>query len=86
LTFKDVYIVKTALGYLANNMYQADKMFVDCFELHSNFVALSEKREVKDKCKHKRAAQEKKKESKKNQKCMYHLCTLYFDICLASLN
>jgi hypothetical protein len=85
LTFNEVYIIKSALEYLANNMYQADKMFVDCFELHSNFAALSEKREVKDKCKHKRAAQEKKRKQK-NQKCMYDLCTLYFDICLASLN
>jgi hypothetical protein len=75
LTFKDVYIVKSALEYLANNMYQADKMFVDCFELHSNFVALSEKREVKDKCKHKRAAQEKKKKAKK--KSEVHVSFVY---------
>jgi hypothetical protein len=84
LTFKEVYIVKSAVEYLAENLYQADKIFVDCFELHSDFVALStKKREGKGKCKYKRAAQEK---NKKNQKCLHPLCPLYFDICLASLN
>jgi hypothetical protein len=58
-------------------------IFVDCFELYSDSAALSKKREVKGKCKYKRATQEKKQ---KNQKCMHPLCPLYFDICLASLN
>jgi hypothetical protein len=57
--FKEIYIVKSAIEYLAENLYQADKIFVDCFEFHSDFAALSEKEEVKGKCKHKRAAQEK---------------------------
>jgi hypothetical protein len=86
LTFKEVYIVKSAIEYLAENLYQGEKIFVDCFDLHSDFTALStKKREVKGKCKYKRVAQEKK-ESKKNQKCLHHLCPLYFDICLASLS
>jgi hypothetical protein len=37
-------------------MYQADKIFVDCFEMYFDYVALSKKREVKGKCKYKRAA------------------------------
>jgi hypothetical protein len=46
-------------------MYQADKIFVDCFELYSDFASLStKKREVKGKCKYKRATQEKKKAKK----------------------
>jgi hypothetical protein len=86
LTFKEVYIVKSAIEYLAENLYQADKIFIDCFELHFDFTALSEKkREVKGMCKHKRAAQDKKRKQK-NQKCLHTLCPLYFDICLASLN
>jgi hypothetical protein len=67
LTFKEVYIVKSAIEYLADNLYQADKIFVDCFELHSDFAALLiKKREVKDKCKYKRAAQKSKNNN--NQK------------------
>jgi hypothetical protein len=67
LTFKEVYIVKSAIEYLAENLYQADKIFVDCFELHSDFVAfLIKKREVKDKCKYKRVAQKSKNNN--NQK------------------
>jgi hypothetical protein len=80
--FKEVYIVKSAIEYLAENLYRADKIFVDCFELHSDFVALSKKREVAGKCKYKRATQK----SKKNKKCLHLLCPLYFDICHASLN
>jgi hypothetical protein len=65
LTFKEVYIVKSAIEYLAENLYQVDEIFVDCFELHSDFVALLEKkREVKSKCKHKRAAHKKRKQKK----------------------
>jgi hypothetical protein len=42
-------------------MYQADKIFVDCFELYSDSTTLStKKREVKRKCKYERATQEKK--------------------------
>jgi hypothetical protein len=49
---KEVYIVKSAIEYLAKNLYQADKIFVDCFESHSDFAALlKKKREVKGKCK-----------------------------------
>jgi hypothetical protein len=44
---KEVYIVKSAIEYLAENLYQADKIFVDCFELHSIFAAHSTKK-VKD--------------------------------------
>jgi hypothetical protein len=29
LTFKKVYIVKSAVEYLAENLYQVDKIFVD---------------------------------------------------------
>jgi hypothetical protein len=61
LTFKEVYIVKSAIEYLAENLYQADKIFVDCFELHYDFATLLIKKEVKGKCKYKRATQEKKK-------------------------
>jgi hypothetical protein len=76
LTFKEVYIVKSAVEYLAENLYQGDKIFVDCFELHSDFAALSTKKiEVKDKCKYKSVVQEKK-ERKKNQKCLHPLCPL----------
>jgi hypothetical protein len=75
LTFKEVYIVKSVVEYLAENLYQADKIFVDCFELHYDFVALStKKREGKGKCKYKRAAQEKKIRSA----CI--LCVLYTSI------
>jgi hypothetical protein len=42
--FKEVYIVKSAIEYLVDNMYQTDKIFVDCFELRSDFVALSTKK------------------------------------------
>jgi hypothetical protein len=35
--------------------------------LHYDFAALSEKREVKGKCKHKRAAEEKKESKKKSK-------------------
>jgi hypothetical protein len=42
---KEVYIVKSAIEYLAENLYQIDKILVDCFELHSDFAALSEKEE-----------------------------------------
>jgi hypothetical protein len=60
--FKEVYFVKSAVEYLAENMYQADKIFVDCFELFYDSAALLiKKREVKGKCKYKRAAQEKKR-------------------------
>jgi hypothetical protein len=41
--FKEVYIVKSSIEYLAENLYQADKIFVDCIELHSDFAALSTK-------------------------------------------
>jgi hypothetical protein len=43
--FKEVYIVKSAIEYLVENLYQADKIFVDYFELHSDFVALSTNKE-----------------------------------------
>jgi hypothetical protein len=43
--FKEVYIVKSAIEYLTENLYQADKIFIDCFELHSDFAALSTKKE-----------------------------------------
>jgi hypothetical protein len=77
--FKDVYIVKTAIEYLAENLYQADKIFVDCFELHYDFAALltKKKREVKGKCKYKRVAQEKKSKKIKSA-CI--LCVLYTSI------
>jgi hypothetical protein len=41
LTVKEVYIIKSAAEYLIENLYQANKIFVDCFELHSDFAALS---------------------------------------------
>jgi hypothetical protein len=66
LTFKEVYIIKSAVEYLAENMYQTDKIFVDCFELHSDSIALlTKKREVKGKSKYKRATYKNKE---KNQK------------------
>jgi hypothetical protein len=43
--FKEVYIVKSAIEYLARNLYQTDKIFVDCFELHFEFAALLMKKE-----------------------------------------
>jgi hypothetical protein len=65
---KEVYIVKSAIEYLTENLYQVDKIFVDCFELHFDFVALStKKREIKGKCKYKRTAQEKKESKKKSE-------------------
>jgi hypothetical protein len=65
LTFKEVYIVKSAVEYVVENLYQPDKIFVDCFELHSDFAALStKKRDVKGKCKYKRVVQEKKERKK----------------------
>jgi hypothetical protein len=49
-------------------LYQADKIFADWFGLYSDFVELStKKREVKGKCKYKRAAQEKIKKKKKSE-------------------
>jgi hypothetical protein len=42
--FKEVYIIKAAAEYSVDNLYQAGKIFVDCFELHSNFAALSTKK------------------------------------------
>jgi hypothetical protein len=42
--FKEVYIVKSAVEYLAENLYQADKIFVDCFELYYDSAALSPKK------------------------------------------
>jgi hypothetical protein len=44
LTFKEVYIVKSAIEYLLENLYQANKIFVDWFELYPNFAALSTKK------------------------------------------
>jgi hypothetical protein len=58
--FKEVYIVKSAIEYLVDNLYQIDKIFVDCFELRSDFAALSTKKEVKGKCKYKRATKKEK--------------------------
>jgi hypothetical protein len=76
LTFKEVYIVESDIEYLAKNLYQADKIFVDIFELHSDFATLStKKREVEVKCKYKRAEQEKK-ESKKKIRSDCILCVL----------
>jgi hypothetical protein len=45
--FKEVYIVKSAIECLAKNLYQTDKIFVDCFELHFDFAALLEKKRSK---------------------------------------
>jgi hypothetical protein len=45
---KEVYIVKSAVEYLAENIYHADKIFVDCFELYSDSVALLTKKETQD--------------------------------------
>jgi hypothetical protein len=67
-------------------MYQTDKVFLiglNCVMFLQHFLQ-NKKEEVKDKCKYKRAAQEKK--SNKNQKCLHPLCPPYIDICLASLN
>jgi hypothetical protein len=51
-------------------------IFVDWLELYSDFAALStKKREVKGKCKYKRAAQEKKERKKIRSACI--LCVLY---------
>jgi hypothetical protein len=52
LTVKEVYIIKSAVEYLIENLYQTNKIFVDWFELHSDFAALSteikrNKRQVK---------------------------------------
>jgi hypothetical protein len=78
LTFKEVYIVKSVVEYLAENLYHADKIFVDCFELYSDSAALStKKREVKDKCKYKRAAQGEKRKKIRSD-CI--LCVLYTSI------
>jgi hypothetical protein len=43
--FKEVYFVKSAAKYLAKNLYQADKIFVDYFELYSDSTAHSTKKE-----------------------------------------
>jgi hypothetical protein len=43
--FKEVYFVKSAVEYLAENMYQVDKIFVDCFELSYDSAALLIKKE-----------------------------------------
>jgi hypothetical protein len=43
--FKAVYIVKLAVEYLAENLYQADKIFDDCFKLYYDSAALSTKKE-----------------------------------------
>jgi hypothetical protein len=62
---KEVYIVKSVVEYLVENLYLADKIFANWFELYPDFAALSTKeREVKGKCKYKRAAQEKKERKK----------------------
>jgi hypothetical protein len=42
--FKELYIFKLAIEYLTENLYQADKIFVDCFELHYDFAVLSEEK------------------------------------------
>jgi hypothetical protein len=42
--FTEVYIVKSAIEYLAENLYQANKIFVDCFELYSDSATLSTKK------------------------------------------
>jgi hypothetical protein len=47
LAFKEVYIAKSVVQYLAENLYHADKIFVDSFELYSDFAALSTKKEEK---------------------------------------
>jgi hypothetical protein len=74
ITFKEVCFVKSAVEYLAENLYQVDKIFVDWFELHYDFVALlMEKREVKGKCKYKRAAQEKKGRKKIRSDCFLYV-------------
>jgi hypothetical protein len=45
--FKEVYIIKSVVEYLAENLYQADKIFVDWFELYPNFAALLIKKRSK---------------------------------------
>jgi hypothetical protein len=40
-----IYIVKSVIEYLAEDLYQADKIFVDWFELYPDFTALSTKKE-----------------------------------------
>jgi hypothetical protein len=64
LTFKKVYIIKSAVEYFAENLYQVDKIFVYCFKLYSDFAALSTKKEVNGKFKYKIAAQKKRKQKK----------------------
>jgi hypothetical protein len=60
------------------NLYHADKIFVDYFELYLDSAALlTKKKEVKGKCKYKRAAQEKK--SKKSRSARI-LCVIYTSI------
>jgi hypothetical protein len=39
--------VKTIVQYLAENLYQADKIFVNWFELYPDFAALSTKKRSK---------------------------------------
>jgi hypothetical protein len=39
------YDTNSALEYLAENLYQADNIFVDWFELYYDFAALSIKKE-----------------------------------------
>jgi hypothetical protein len=41
--FKEIYIIKSAVEYLAENLYQDDKIFVDCFELHFDSITLLKK-------------------------------------------
>jgi hypothetical protein len=41
LAFKEFYIVKLVVEYLAENLYHANKVFVDWFEMCSDFAALS---------------------------------------------
>jgi hypothetical protein len=50
------------------NLYQADMIFADWFELSPDFAALlTKKRELKGKCKYQRVAQEKKESKKKSE-------------------
>jgi hypothetical protein len=44
LAFKEVHIVKSALQYLVENLYQVDKVFVDWFELNSDFCSTFDKK------------------------------------------
>jgi hypothetical protein len=41
----EVYTVKSAIKYLAENLHHADKIFVDCFEFYYDSAALSTKKE-----------------------------------------